>query len=221
MSADSGKGGTALYGAWRELRRDPPHIADARGDNQQILVWHIYQGAMLEKFCRARWHSHLTHYTSIPAGAKWTKTTERMPEAGDADAYSCVLAYHVLEGAKITGWHNIAHDRYYTHWTKLPEPPTDAKQVFAAFEGTDEWRKIERATHERLQHHISRKHAGNDRRSAESGAERDRRDARHGAGGTAEEAEYYGEIGSAEYLASIGLNADGANATDGGSAGDT
>lgn len=60
---------------------------------------------------------------------KWIETAMRKPTAEDADAYGCVLAYHLMQGTMIIGWHVVASGHYYTHWRRMPEPPEDAQKM--------------------------------------------------------------------------------------------
>lgn len=199
--------GAAIYGKWIALREKPPIISDARGKKQQIIVWHIYQGAMVDKFCRARFHTHYTHYTKVPDNmALWNNAQEKLPQESDADIYGCVLAIHKYDGLKVTGYHQIKPQSGYTHWMKLPDAPEDAKEVFSAFEGTEQFNHIERIAHYGIhQHHIRRAR----KRTDASGRDTERGERR----AAADDAGYYGEIGSDEYIAEL-AKYDGEQLTD-------
>lgn len=57
------------------------------------------------------------------SGGGWIDASERPPTERDADEQNCVLAWHALNGAMITGWHQLGRNRYLTHWQKLPGKP--------------------------------------------------------------------------------------------------
>ena len=53
----------------------------------------------------------------------WIPREERLPTAEDADAFNCVIVYHVFNGVMITGWHRVADNRFISHWTHtMPAP---------------------------------------------------------------------------------------------------
>lgn len=55
--------------------------------------------------------------------AGWISAAEEMPTEADADAQGCVLVWHALNGAMVTGWHQVARNRYMTHWMRTPAGP--------------------------------------------------------------------------------------------------
>lgn len=55
--------------------------------------------------------------------ADWIDRDERLPTEADADEFNCVLVWHVYNGVMITGWHNVAGNRFISHWTHtIPRP---------------------------------------------------------------------------------------------------
>ena len=53
----------------------------------------------------------------------WISVDERMPTEADADEFNCVIVWHVYNGVMITGWHNVAYNRFISHWVPtIPRP---------------------------------------------------------------------------------------------------
>ena len=105
---------------WISLNERTP----APADGEYALVWHVYQGTMAirrEEYTKNRFYSH---WKPIPAEG-WIDKNEHMPTAEDGDVWRCVLTRHEIYGFKVTGWQQLEHDRYYTHWMRTPEPPDD------------------------------------------------------------------------------------------------
>ena len=105
---------------WISLSKRTP----APVDGEYVLVWHVYQGTMAirrEEYTKNRFYSH---WKPIPAEG-WIDKNEHMPTAEDGDVWRCVLTRHEIYGFKVTGWQQLEHDRYYTHWMRTPEPPDD------------------------------------------------------------------------------------------------
>ena len=105
---------------WISLNERTP----APADGEYVLVWHVYQGTMAirrEEYTKNRFYSH---WKPIPAEG-WIDKNEHMPTAEDGDVWRCVLTRHEIYGFKVTGWQQLEHDRYYTHWMCTPEPPDD------------------------------------------------------------------------------------------------
>lgn len=102
---------------WQEMRDGPP-----AEDERKILVWHVFQGAMLTKAEAWRENRCYTHWQEVPEDG-WIAAEERRPEPWDADEYNCVLALDAHDGPKITGWHQFRSRKELTHWQRTPEPP--------------------------------------------------------------------------------------------------
>ena len=60
----------------------------------------------------------------------WISKAERMPGPADADLQQCVVVWHELNGAMITGWHQLEENRFMTHWMPCPPAPTDYPQSY-------------------------------------------------------------------------------------------
>lgn len=59
--------------------------------------------------------------------SEWIDRKKRMPTEKDADAKKCILVWHKLNGAMITGWHHVADNRFLTHWAPCPKGPDGAE----------------------------------------------------------------------------------------------
>lgn len=55
----------------------------------------------------------------------WISRAERLPGPGDADIQQCVLAWHEMNGAMVTGWRQVEQNRFLTHWRPCPPAPED------------------------------------------------------------------------------------------------
>lgn len=53
----------------------------------------------------------------------WVAVSGRLPGREDGDAQGCVLVWHAFNGVMVTGWHNIAWNRFFTHWMQTPRGP--------------------------------------------------------------------------------------------------
>ena len=53
----------------------------------------------------------------------WIPREERMPTAADADAWKCILAWHVYQGPMLTGVTNYRQNAYMSHWRPTPPAP--------------------------------------------------------------------------------------------------
>lgn len=53
----------------------------------------------------------------------WVDRDERLPTEADADVQGCVIVWHVYNGVMITGWFNVPHNRFISHWMPaIPRP---------------------------------------------------------------------------------------------------
>ena len=102
---------------WISLTERKPDEKD--GD---MLVWHRYQGTMAVTRAQYLDNRFFTHWREMPADG-WTDVRERLPGAGDADVWGCVLTKHRYNGIRVTGWRQLALDKDYTAWRRAPEPP--------------------------------------------------------------------------------------------------
>lgn len=75
-------------------------------------------------------------------GMDWISKAARLPGPADSDAQQCVVVWHDLNGAMITGWHQVEANQYMTHWMPCPPPP----------EGT--------RAHERMMREGAQRHGG-------------------------------------------------------------
>ena len=112
----------------RKSRLPSAEDGDSTG---KVIVWHIYQGAML-----TRWDDYtknpfnvswmrISDWTTTP----WISATETMLTKEDADTLNCVLARNKGGDISITGFHQFTCNNDLTHWMKLPVPPSDYREL--------------------------------------------------------------------------------------------
>ena len=97
-----------------------------------LLLWHVYRGAISERWENRRHTPMITHWQPMPKEG-WISASERKPTQADADIFNCVLAKHKYDGIKVTGWRQFEHDRYLTHWLPTPGNPDDHMEHFKQF----------------------------------------------------------------------------------------
>lgn len=112
---------------WTLLEDAVPGAAD--GDDGKVLVWHVFQGAMLCRWDCVRENPFHTHWMTVWDAADWIDAKERLPDASDADEWQCVLAWHEDDGTRITGWHQFEADRKLAAWSRLPCPPEGYREL--------------------------------------------------------------------------------------------
>ena len=64
----------------------------------------------------------------------WIGVRERYPTAEDADACGCVLVWHIWQGVMVMCWHQVAQNRFVSHWTHTLQPPEDYKELRETWE---------------------------------------------------------------------------------------
>lgn len=70
------------------------------------------------------------------SGADWISVRDRLPGPADADLQQCVVAWHEMNGAMITGWRQFETNRFLTHWMPCPTAPRDCPEHYRQV-----WRK--------------------------------------------------------------------------------
>lgn len=55
----------------------------------------------------------------------WIPMAERRPTAQDADAWGCVMVWHIYNGTQMLGWDNplMGTSKLITHWMSPPAAP--------------------------------------------------------------------------------------------------
>lgn len=99
----------------------------AAGD-QPVIVWHVYQGAMVcrrEDVASNRFYSH---WREIDTGA-WIDTAERRPTRNDADAQECVISQNKWDEISVAGWHRFENESSLIRWQHPPEPPANFREL--------------------------------------------------------------------------------------------
>lgn len=106
-----------MTNGWIDLRECVPDDTE-----EKILVWHVYQDALLISSRLYRQNRFYVYWQPIPQDG-WTETDKRQPEREDGDTQGCVLAKHRIFGYRVTGWHQVRTVGGYTCWRSLPAPP--------------------------------------------------------------------------------------------------
>jgi len=125
---DGEETGHGIPGYYPRLGSWPREEGPRAAAGEVLLIWHVFQGAML---CRAedlRENRFFRYWQHIPREG-WILSEERRPARADADGNRCVLAEHYDWGLKITGWHHFSTDPRWYLWMPTPEPPEDYRQL--------------------------------------------------------------------------------------------
>lgn len=106
--------------------------AEADGDSAgKVFAWHVYQGVMLTHWRDFAKNSFNVYWMRVSDGAPgpWITAAERLPTKGDSDAQNCVLAKDAHGGISVTGFHQFDWNGTLQYWQRLPEPPSDYKEL--------------------------------------------------------------------------------------------
>ncbi len=63
------------------------------------------------------------------SGDDWISIQERKPTKEDSDPTGCVVFWHVYNGVIVTGYHQVEHNRFLTHWQPPPGPPKNHEEL--------------------------------------------------------------------------------------------
>ena len=108
---------------WIDLSTSPI----AAGDGP-VIVWHVYQGAMVCRREDVAFNRFFSHYREIDAGG-WIDTTERKPTRNDADAQECVISQNKWDEISMAGWHRFESENNLTRWQRPPKPPVNFREL--------------------------------------------------------------------------------------------
>lgn len=114
------------------IRRSDRLPAQEDGDSQgRVFVWHVYQGVMLapwNEFLNNSFHAYWMPLADDPHST-WINAAEKLPTKQDADALNCVLARSVHGENMVTGYHQFGLNRTLVLWKRLPDPPSDHREL--------------------------------------------------------------------------------------------
>lgn len=107
---------------WKDFKDHP--VTEAK--HRRILVWHVFQGALvcLTRFVES--NSFNVRWRELPED--WIKTSDRLPDQEDADFFNCVIARERTGAVYITGYHDVT-ERVFEAWQRVPDPPKDYKEL--------------------------------------------------------------------------------------------
>ncbi len=93
-----------------------------------VIVWHVYNGAMVVKREYAIENSFFSHWREIDNEA-WIDARKRKPTRDDADEYGCVLSQNKWGEASVAGWHRFEREPYLVAWQHMPDPPDNYREL--------------------------------------------------------------------------------------------
>ena len=105
---------------WTGIENSP--LEAGLDPESEILVWHVYQGALVEKCARYRANQFYTHWARINNRA-WISTAERRPGPDDTDVQNCVIARDRWGNVSVVGWHRFEIGNEFVQWQHPPAPP--------------------------------------------------------------------------------------------------
>ena len=101
---------------WTDRRKQ-----EAPPDAERVLVWHIYNGAMVMR--TNDMNELITHWMYLPTeDAPWHDTKTDRPTQGDADETGCVIGMDCDKRIRVVGWHQIGAKgaAHYEKWMRIP-----------------------------------------------------------------------------------------------------
>lgn len=115
---------------WIHGKSRLPDAADGDADGK-VFVWHAYQGAMLTPWSAFDKNSFNVYWMRVSDGVPgpWIEAVERLPTKEDLDALDCVLSKNTRGSISVTGIHQIGWNGAFTHWQRLPAPPSDYREL--------------------------------------------------------------------------------------------
>lgn len=99
----------------------------AAGDGP-VIVWHVYNGVMVEQRDSVTRNRFMTHWREIDSGA-WIDAMERRPTKSDADAYDCVISLNKWGEVAMAGWHRFEREAELICWQHPPDPPSSFREL--------------------------------------------------------------------------------------------
>jgi len=108
---------------WIDLSTSPI----AAGDGP-VIVWHVYNGVMVERRDRPASNRFMTHWQEINETA-WIDAGERKPTKEDADAYDCVISQDRWGDIGMAGWHRFEREPCLIRWQHVPDPPINFREL--------------------------------------------------------------------------------------------
>lgn len=110
---------------WKDISTCP--VAESREDARTVIVWHVFQGAMVYSTMSAKANRFNMYWREPPD--TWIDPHDRMPTREDADALSCILVLDRHGEIRVRGWQQIETPEDVRGWAPRPEPPDNYREL--------------------------------------------------------------------------------------------
>ncbi len=112
---------------WKSMDTCP--AAAEKKDARTVIVWHIFQGAMVYSTMHAHDNRFNAYWQEPPD--RWIDPHDRLPTQKDADPKSCILIIDKYGEIKTRGWHQVEKPEDVRAWAPRPEPPDNYRELRA------------------------------------------------------------------------------------------
>ena len=112
---------------WNDISTCP--IAESKEDARYIIVWHVFQGAMVYSTLKARENRFNVYWQEPPT--EWIDPHDRLPTEEDADPQSCILVIDGHGDLRVRGWHQVEKPSDVRKWAPQPAPPDNYRELRA------------------------------------------------------------------------------------------
>lgn len=110
---------------WLDMSTCP--IAEKPEDARYIIVWHIFQGAMVYSTLRAHENRFNAYWREPPT--EWIDPYDRLPSKEDADNQSCILVIDRYSDLRMWGWSRVEKPSDVQKWAPCPAPPNNYHEL--------------------------------------------------------------------------------------------
>ena len=118
---------------WKDISTCP--IAESKEDARYIIVWHVFQGAMVYSTLKARENRFNVYWQEPPT--EWIDPHDRLPTKEDADPQSCILVIDSHGDLRVRGWHQVKKPSDVRKWAPRPAPPDNYQELRAHAESEE------------------------------------------------------------------------------------
>ena len=110
---------------WMDIATCPR--AERREDARRIIVWHVFQGAMVYSTLNAHQNRFNVYWREPPD--TWIDPHDWMPTVKDADPQNCILIIDNHGELRVRGWQQVETPDDVRAWAPRPEPPEDYQKL--------------------------------------------------------------------------------------------
>ena len=110
---------------WMDISTCP--VTTDPKEARKIIVWHVFQGAMVYSTMTARENRFNVYWREPPE--TWIDPHDRMPTQEDADALSCILVIDKYGEMRVRGWRQIETPDDVFGWAPRPDPPENYREL--------------------------------------------------------------------------------------------